>query len=70
MEKKQQIIKEIKSHKWDYEFKHLCASGLGMCLSGFTKKEAINSANMLGQDNMIDRAYRIIVDEKCIRSGD
>ena len=69
-QRKWTIANEIKIRKWTKEFKQLCASGLGYRLTGFTKTVALEAVKQLRQDDMIDKARRIIVIQKKTKPGD
>ena len=67
MKQKERIIQEITKNKWTKDFKHLCAHGLGYRLTGFTKAVALEAAETLRQNNMIERTYKIIVLKEDVR---
>ena len=58
---KEEIVEEIKNNKWDSEFKELCGAGLGLCRGGLTKGFTIGQAELLRQEDLIQKAHRIIV---------
>lgn len=59
--RRQKIIEKIKSTKWDRDFKHKVAEGLGYNLTGFTKIYALEVITRYAMVDRMKHAYDLIV---------